>query len=80
MWEASSPRESLIDKIVDFCQTEKRTLQAELALLESGDCKTGERKATALNWIDTTEKTTTRLRARILEIDSVLLLIWEAQY
>jgi hypothetical protein len=78
MSEGPSPRDRLLGKIIDFCQKEKKILQAKLVLLESGDHKTGERKAAASRWIDTTQKAITLLRARILEIDTMLLLIWEA--
>jgi hypothetical protein len=61
---------SAIDRFIAWCKQEQASLEQELELLESGKVRTGEDIGSG--WIDTTDDSIERAKARLAELNELL--------
>jgi hypothetical protein len=58
------------DRFIAWCKQEQSSLEQQLELMEAGKVRTGE--DIGAGWIDTTEASKERTRARLLELNDLL--------
>jgi hypothetical protein len=58
------------DRFIAWCKQEQASIEQQLELMESGKVRTGEDIGTG--WIDTTEESIERARARLAELNDLL--------
>jgi hypothetical protein len=58
------------DRFIAWCKQEQASLEQQLEMMESGKVRTGE--DIGAGWIDTTEKSVERTRARLAELNELL--------
>jgi hypothetical protein len=57
-------------RFIAWCKQEQASLEQQLEMMESGKVRTGEDIGTG--WIDTTEQSIERVRARLAELNELL--------
>ena len=65
---------SPIENTIKWCREERARLQRQLYQLQSGQLKTGEKRAQGTVWVDvdTTTESIERARQYIAELDAIL--------
>ena len=58
------------DRFIAWCKQEQASIEQQLELLQSGKVRTGE--DIGAGWIDTTEQSIERARARLSELNDLL--------
>ena len=58
------------DRFIAWCKQEQASIEQQLELLQSGKVRTGE--DIGAGWIDTTEQSLARARARLSELNDLL--------
>jgi hypothetical protein len=58
------------DRFIAWCKQEQASIEQQLELMESGKVRTGE--DIGAGWIDTTEESRERARARLAELNDLL--------
>ena len=58
------------DRFIAWCKQEQASIEQQLELLQSGKVRTGE--DIGAGWIDTTEQSMERARARLSELNDLL--------
>jgi hypothetical protein len=58
------------DRFIAWCKQEQASLEQQLELMESGKVRTGE--DIGAGWIDTTEESIERARARLAQLNELL--------
>ena len=58
------------DRFIAWCKQEQASIEPQLELLQSGKVRTGE--DIGAGWIDTTEQSIERARARLSELNDLL--------
>jgi hypothetical protein len=58
------------DRFIAWCKQEQASIEQQLELLESGKVRTGE--DIGAGWIDTTEESRARAKARLAELNELL--------
>ena len=69
---ATKPRNKMAapDRFIAWCKQEQASIEQQLELLQSGKVRTGE--DIGAGWIDTTEQSIERARARLSELNDLL--------
>jgi hypothetical protein len=57
-------------RFIAWCKQEQASLEQQLEMMESGKVRTGEDIGSG--WIDTTEQSIERVRARLVELNELL--------
>jgi hypothetical protein len=63
-------RRSRPGRFVAWCKQEQASLQQQLELMQSGKVLTGENRGSG--WVDTTDESVKRAKARLAELESLL--------
>ena len=58
------------DRFIAWCKQEQASIERQLELLQAGKVRTGE--DIGAGWVDTTEESIERAKARLIELDDVL--------
>jgi hypothetical protein len=58
------------DRFIAWCKQEQASIEQQLELMESGKVRTGE--DIGAGWIDTTEESRERAKARLAELNDLL--------
>jgi hypothetical protein len=58
------------DRFIAWCKQEQASIEQQLELMKSGKVRTGE--DIGAGWIDTTEESVERARARLAELNDLL--------
>jgi len=58
------------DRFIAWCKQEQASIEPQLELMQSGKVRTGE--DIGAGWIDTTEESIERTKARLAELDELL--------
>jgi len=58
------------DRFIAWCKQEQASIEQQLELMQSGKVRTGE--DIGAGWIDTTEESIERTKARLAELDELL--------
>ena len=58
------------DRFIAWCKQERASIEQQLELMQSGKVRTGE--DIGAGWIDTTEESVARAKARLAELDELL--------
>jgi len=58
------------DRFIAWCKQEQASIEQQLELMQSGKVRTGE--DIGAGWIDTTEESIERAKARLAELDELL--------
>ena len=58
------------DRFIAWCKQEQASIEQQLELLQAGKVRTGE--DIGAGWIDTTEESVERARARLAELNELL--------
>ena len=58
------------DRFIAWCKQEQASIERQLELLQAGKVRTGE--YIGAGWVDTTEESIERAKARLIELDDVL--------
>ena len=58
------------DRFIGWCKQEQASIEQQLELMQSGKVRTGE--DIGAGWIDTTEESIERARARLAELNELL--------
>ena len=58
------------DRFIAWCKQEQASIEQQLELLQAGKVRTGE--DIGAGWIDTTEESVERARARLTELNELL--------
>jgi hypothetical protein len=58
------------DRFIAWCKQEQASIEQQLELMESGKVRTGE--DIGAGWIDTTEESIERARARLAQLNELL--------
>jgi hypothetical protein len=58
------------DRFIAWCKQEQASIELQLELMESGKVRTGE--DIGAGWIDTTEESIERARARLAQLNELL--------
>ena len=58
------------DRFIAWCKQEQASIEQQLELLQTGKVRTGE--DIGAGWVDTTEESIERAKARLIELDDVL--------
>ncbi len=58
------------DRFIAWCKQEQASIEQELELMQSGKVRTGE--DIGLGWVDTTEESIERAKARLAQLNELL--------